>query len=80
MSSGNTIQHSREAAVPEVLRVCGGQLPDTAGDRQPTRGSTLLDLLFVNREGLASDVKTRGHIGHRNHEMIEFSVVREEEG
>lgn len=31
--------------------------------KEPTRGSKILDLLFVNREGLVEDVKVRGCLG-----------------
>ena len=44
---------------------------------QPTREGTLLDLLFMNREGLVSDVMVGGHIGHSDHEMIEFLILGE---
>ncbi|TRZ07264.1 hypothetical protein HGM15179_019843 [Zosterops borbonicus] len=43
---------------------------------EPMRGSTTLDLLFTNREGLVEDV-VRGCLGHSNHKMIEFSVLGE---
>jgi len=41
---------------------------------EPTRGGTLLDLLFTNREGLVGGVVVRGHLELINHEMTEFSV------
>jgi len=44
---------------------------------EPTRESTLLDLLFVNREVLVGDVMDGGHLGHSNHKIIEFLVLRE---
>ena len=44
--------------------------------REPTREGALLDLLFVNR-GLVDDVAVRGRLGHRDHEIIEFSILRE---
>lgn len=40
----------------------------------PTRGGTLLDLLFTNRHGLMGDV-FEGCLGQRDHEMIEFSIL-----
>ncbi|PKU41370.1 adaptin ear-binding coat-associated protein 1 [Limosa lapponica baueri] len=45
--------------------------------REPTREGALLDLLFINREGLVGDVTVGGRLGHSDHEMIEFSVLRE---
>ena len=44
---------------------------------EPTREGALLDLLFVNREGLVGDVAVRGRLGHSDHEIIEFSILRE---
>ncbi|GAB0209549.1 mitochondrial enolase superfamily member 1 [Grus japonensis] len=44
---------------------------------EPTRGGVSLDLLFTNREGLVGDVVVGGHLGHSDHEMIEFSVLGE---
>jgi len=41
---------------------------------EPTRGGTLLDLLFTKREGLVRDVVVRGHLELSEHKMIEFSV------
>ena len=41
------------------------------------RGSKILDLLLVNREGLVGDVKVGGHLGHRYHEMLDFSILVE---
>ena len=46
-------------------------------ESEPTREGAPLDLLFVNREGLESDVTVGGHLGHSDHEMIGFSVLRE---
>ena len=42
--------------------------------KEPTRGSKILDLLFVNREGLVGNVKVGGHLGHSDHEMLDFLV------
>ena len=42
--------------------------------REQTRGSKLLDLMFVNREGLVGDVKVGGCLGQSDHEMIDFST------
>ena len=44
---------------------------------EPTRAGASLDLLFANREGLVGDVVVRGHLGPRDHEMIEFSILGE---
>ena len=45
--------------------------------REPTREGALLDLLFVNREGLVDNVAAGGRLGHSDHEIIEFSILRE---
>lgn len=42
--------------------------------REPTGKDTLLDLLLFKREGLGSDVKIGGCLGHINHKMIEFRI------
>ncbi|PKU38005.1 rna-directed dna polymerase from mobile element jockey-like [Limosa lapponica baueri] len=42
--------------------------------KKQTRESALLDLLLVNR-GLVGDVKVGVHLGHSDHEMIEFSIL-----
>ena len=44
---------------------------------EPAKEGTLLDLLFANREGLVGDVVVGGPLGHGNHEMIEFLILRE---
>lgn len=44
---------------------------------EPARQGTLLDLLFVNQEGLVGYVTFGGHLGHSDCKMIEFSVVGE---
>ena len=44
---------------------------------EPTRGGALLDLLFMNREGLVGGVMVGGRLGLRDHEMIEFSILGE---
>ena len=44
---------------------------------EPTREGALLDLVFVNREGLVDDVAVGGRLGHSDHEIIEFSILRE---
>ncbi|GAB0179537.1 T-cell activation Rho GTPase-activating protein-like [Grus japonensis] len=43
-----------------------------------TREGDLLDLLFVNREGLVGDVTVGGCLGHSDHKMTEFSILRED--
>ncbi|KAK4824398.1 hypothetical protein QYF61_014058 [Mycteria americana] len=45
--------------------------------REPTREGAPLDLLLVNREGLVGDVMVGGHLGCSDHNMIEFSILRE---
>ena len=42
--------------------------------REPTRIDALLDLLFVNGEGLMGDVMVGGCLGHSDHEMVEFKI------
>ncbi|RMC21781.1 hypothetical protein DUI87_02650 [Hirundo rustica rustica] len=44
---------------------------------EPTRGRTMLDLLFVNRDGLVGDVVVGGRLGQSDHEIIEFSIFGE---
>ncbi|RMC09666.1 hypothetical protein DUI87_13452 [Hirundo rustica rustica] len=44
---------------------------------EPTRGETMLDLLFVNRDGLVGDVVVGGCLGQSDHEIIEFSIFGE---
>ena len=48
--------------------------------REPTRGSNILDLLFVNREGLVGDVKVGGCLGQSGHEMLDFSILEPQRG
>jgi len=45
--------------------------------REPTREAALLDLFFVNREGLVGDVTVGGHLWHSNHKMTEFLMLEE---
>lgn len=42
---------------------------------EPTRVDALLNLLFMNTEGLASDMMTGAFLGHSNHEITEFSIL-----
>ncbi|RMC05599.1 hypothetical protein DUI87_17684 [Hirundo rustica rustica] len=44
---------------------------------ESTRGRTVLDLLFANRDGLVGDVVVGGCFGHSDHEIIEFSKFGE---
>ena len=39
--------------------------------KEPTRGSKILDLLFVNIECLVGNVKVGGCLGHSDHEMLD---------
>lgn len=39
-----------------------------------TKKDALLDLLFVNREGLVGDVMVGGCCGHSDHKMVEFKI------
>ena len=45
--------------------------------KEPTRGSKILDLLFVNKEGLVGNMKFGGHLGRSNQEMLDFSILVE---
>ena len=38
--------------------------------KEPTRGSKIPDLLFVNRGGLVGDVEVGGRLGHSDHEIL----------
>ena len=44
---------------------------------EPTSGRIILDLLFANRDGLVGDVVIGVHLGHSDHEMIEFPIFGE---
>ncbi|RMC21672.1 hypothetical protein DUI87_02540 [Hirundo rustica rustica] len=44
---------------------------------EPTRGGTMLDLLFANRDGLVGDVVVGCRLGQSDHEVIEFSIFGE---
>jgi len=44
---------------------------------EPTMEGALLDLFFVNREGLVSDVMVGGHPGHSDHEMTALLILGE---
>ncbi|GAB0205499.1 hypothetical protein GRJ2_003015500 [Grus japonensis] len=36
----------------------------------------MLDLVLTNKEGLVGDVKLKGSLGCRDHEMVEFKTLR----
>lgn len=38
--------------------------------KELTRKPAILDLLFVNREGLVDDVVIGGHLGYSDHEVV----------
>ncbi|RMC12138.1 hypothetical protein DUI87_11273 [Hirundo rustica rustica] len=44
---------------------------------EPSSGGTMLDLLYVNRDGLVGDVVVGGQLGQSDHEIIEFSIFGE---
>ncbi|RMC12029.1 hypothetical protein DUI87_11162 [Hirundo rustica rustica] len=44
---------------------------------EPSRGRTMLDLLFANRDGLVGDVVVGGRLGQSDHEITEFSIFGE---
>ncbi|KAJ7424185.1 hypothetical protein BTVI_07574 [Pitangus sulphuratus] len=44
---------------------------------EPTRGGALLDPLFTNREELVGDMVVGGRLGHSDHEIVEFSILRD---
>ena len=54
---------------------CVGDIFLTQLVRESTRGSKILDLLYVNRKGLAGDVKVGGCLGHSDQEMLHFSIL-----
>ena len=43
--------------------------------REPTRKGSLLDLLFVNKEGLMGEVVIGGCLDHSDHEIVEFQII-----
>ena len=45
--------------------------------KEPVKGSKILDLLFVNREGLVGNVRVGGRLGHSDHEMLDISILAE---
>jgi len=42
---------------------------------EPKRRGVLLDLLLMNKEGLAEDAKDGGSLGRSDHEMVEFRIL-----
>lgn len=44
---------------------------------EPTKGGTMLDLLFANRDGLVGDVVVGDCLEHSDHEIIEFLIFGE---
>ncbi|GAB0193347.1 nucleoside diphosphate kinase 6 [Grus japonensis] len=36
----------------------------------------MLDLVLTNKEGLVGDVKLKGSLGCRDHETVEFKILR----
>ncbi|PKU41110.1 hypothetical protein llap_8580 [Limosa lapponica baueri] len=88
----NRVESLRDAEVDEIFYKQLGEMSrslalvlvgECVGDnvltllvREPTKQGALLDLLFVNREGLVGDVTVGGHFGHIDHEMIQFSILR----
>ncbi|KAJ7405602.1 hypothetical protein WISP_138627 [Willisornis vidua] len=44
---------------------------------EPTRGGALLDLLFVNKEGLVGDMVLAGLLGQSAHELLKLSILDE---
>ncbi|GAB0177908.1 hypothetical protein GRJ2_000256100 [Grus japonensis] len=43
---------------------------------EPTRRGALLDLVLTNKEALVGDVRLKGSLGCRDHEMVEFRILR----
>jgi len=44
-------------------------------EKEPTRRGAMLDLVLINKEGLAGDVKFKGSLGYGDHEMVEFKIL-----
>lgn len=42
--------------------------------KELTRKPAILDLLFVNREGLVDDVVIGGHLGYSDHEVVKLKI------
>ncbi|KAM4642928.1 uncharacterized protein AAGF69_015296 isoform 1-T2 [Amazona ochrocephala] len=43
---------------------------------EPTRRGAMLDLVLTNGEGLVGNVMLQGSLGHSDHEMVEFEILR----
>jgi len=43
---------------------------------EPTGRGTLLDIVLMNKEGLAGDVKVGGSLSCNDHEMVKFRILR----
>lgn len=56
----------------EILGVCGRELLETTGE---VVNLHQLDLLSVDREGLLDDALAKGHLGKRDHEILDLSVL-----
>ena len=68
------IPYCCDEQVLEILEVCRRCNFLSQVLSEPTRKDALLDLLFVNREGLVGDVMVGGCLGHSDHEMVEFKI------
>ena len=77
MGDFNFIYNTADREQSQGFLECVGDNFLTQLVKEPTRGSKILDLLFVNREGLAEDVKVGGCLGHSDHEMLDFSIFVE---
>ena len=73
------IYNTAEREQSERFLECVGDNFLTQLVNESTKGSKILDLLFVNREGLVGDVKVGVRLGHSDHEMLDFSILLEPE-
>ena len=76
--SGSKLLHRAVRGTPPYLKYVEDNFLSQVLS-EPTRKGALLDLLFVNREGLMGDVMVGGCLGHSDHERIEskiFGVMR----
>jgi len=44
---------------------------------EPTRRGVMMDLVLTNKERLVGNVKVKVSLGCRDHEMVEFKILRE---
>ena len=44
--------------------------------QEPTRKGAMLDLVLTNKKGLVSNMKLKGSLGYRDHEIMEFKILR----